>query len=348
MELDLDTFLVAVYCLVDDLYRERFAPLKPARPGRRPELSDGEVLTLLVLAQWQPGRSERAFVRYAAGHWRAYFPRLLSQSALNRRGRDLCGVLCALGPALAQQLGPALRGAAAYEVLDGAPVPLMRCCRGRRHRCFGAEAGFGRGGSDRALFYGVRLLAVVDPAGLITGFVVGPAGTAERWPADALLRWRRAPDAPAPTAAELAAALGPAHGKGGRRQGPSGPLRPRLGAGAPAAGPYLADRGFAGAAWGRHWRQDYGAAVLTRADYAALGPADRRRAARWLSGLRQLVETAFGTLADLLGLSYPRARSDWGLLTRLGAKVAALNLLLAVNHLVGRPAFARFSPLEAA
>ena len=35
MEVDLDTFLVTVYCIVDDLHRERFAGLKPKRPGRK-------------------------------------------------------------------------------------------------------------------------------------------------------------------------------------------------------------------------------------------------------------------------------------------------------------------------
>ena len=44
---------------VDDLSRAEFAPAKPVRPGPKPRLSDGEVLTLVVLAQWQRGRSER-------------------------------------------------------------------------------------------------------------------------------------------------------------------------------------------------------------------------------------------------------------------------------------------------
>jgi hypothetical protein len=103
MELDLDTFLTAVYCVVDDLYRSAFAPAKPVRPGAKPELSDSEVLTLMALAQWQPTRAERRVVAYAARHWRAYFPRLLSPSAFNRRARDLWGVLCALGPRVARR-----------------------------------------------------------------------------------------------------------------------------------------------------------------------------------------------------------------------------------------------------
>ena len=61
----LDTFLTALYCIVDDLYQQHYAPHKPKRRGKRPELSDSEVLTLIICAQWH-GTSHRAFIRYAA------------------------------------------------------------------------------------------------------------------------------------------------------------------------------------------------------------------------------------------------------------------------------------------
>jgi hypothetical protein len=341
MEIDLDTFLATVYCIVDDLYRERFAPLKPARPGQKPELADSEVLTLALVAQWQGRRSEAAFVAYARGHWRGYFPRLLTQSAFNRRARDLWAVLCALGPAAAERAVAAFGLAPAYEAMDGVAVPLMRRCRGGRHRLFAAEAGFGRGGADKDWFYGVKLLAVVNEAGLVTGFAVGPAGTEERWLAEALFRWRRYPEAPEPDAAELERALGPSHRKGGGRAGPTGPIRPRQAAGRASALPCLGDLGYRGARWAAHWRRDYGATVLTKADYA--NPAGRA----WLSGLRQKAETAFAALTDHLGLAFPRARSHAGLLARLGAKLAAFNLALYLNLLLDRPTYATFNPLEA-
>jgi hypothetical protein len=40
---------------------------------------------------------------------------------------------------------------------------------------------------------------------------------------------------------------------------------------------------------------------------------------------------------DVLGLPFPGARSAWGLLTRVAAKVAALNLGIWLNRLFGRP-----------
>lgn len=101
MVIDLDTFLVALYTIVDDLYQQHAAPAKPRRPGPRPVMSDSEVLTLALCQQWG-GRSERAFLRSVRQHWRAYFPRVLSQSAYNRRCRDMAGVLVAFVPLVAR------------------------------------------------------------------------------------------------------------------------------------------------------------------------------------------------------------------------------------------------------
>lgn len=77
MSVDLDTFLVAVYTVVDDWYQAEILPERRPQPGRRPTLSDSEVLTLLLCAQWH-GTSERAMGRYAQTYWCAYFPHLLS------------------------------------------------------------------------------------------------------------------------------------------------------------------------------------------------------------------------------------------------------------------------------
>jgi hypothetical protein len=346
MELDLDTFLTAVYVTVDELYVEHLAAYKPIRRGKRAELSDSEVLTLGMLTQWQPRRSEAAFLRYAVAHWRGYFPRLVSQPAFNRRVRDVGGLLGALGPLVAQRLAAVLPEPPGYQVLDGVPVPLLRRCRGSRPRLFDAEAAFGRGGSDRDWYYGVKLLLAVDQAGAITGGVVGPADTGERWLAETLLRWRADPTAPAPTAAALAPILGPTHAAGGQRRGPTGPLGPWSAAGQPATVPYLADLGFAGTAWQDHWSDAYHDHVLTKRDLPALpGDPDARTARRGHASLRQVVETTAGWLEHYLGLSFPNAKTYWGVITRLSAKIAAANLARYLNYLFHRPPFAVFDPL---
>lgn len=101
---DLESFQIVLFCIIEDLYIERFAPLKPIRPGAKPEMSDTEVIMLALLSQWSGKRSERWMINYARKNWLTYFPRILKQSAFNRRVRDLAMVLCALGPAVAEKL----------------------------------------------------------------------------------------------------------------------------------------------------------------------------------------------------------------------------------------------------
>lgn len=336
MPIDLDTFLVALYTIVDDLYQQQAAPLKPVRPGPRPTVSDSEVLTLAVCAQWW-GRSERAFLRYAQAYWRAYFPRFLSQSAYNRRGRDLAGVLVALVPVVAQELRAAT---AAYEVVDTVAVPLLRRWRGQHRRLFADEAAIGRGGSDKAWYYGCKLLLAVTPTGVVTGFVLAPANMADRWLADALFCWRENPQAPPLQVADLPA---PTRANGIPYVGPSGPRWPPSGAGTPSSGSYLADAGFCGAWWQHHWRRVYGASLITPPDYqGAQAAAAKRQPARW----RQVVETMNGHLIRTFGLHFPGARSKQGLLTRIAAKLVAVNLGYWLNHLFERSplAFATLFP----
>lgn len=334
MPIDLDTFLVALYTIVDDLYQQHVALTKPVRPGPCPTVSDSEVLTLALCAQWW-GRSERAFVRYVRAHWRAYFPHLLTQSAYNRRCRDLAGVLVALVPMVARELRAT---SAAYQVLDTVAVPLLRRCRGCRRRLFGDVAALGWGGSDKDWYYGCKLLLAVLPAGGVTGFVLAPASTEDRWLADALLGWRATPQARPLQRRDL---LRPTRPNGTPYVGPTGPRWPQAGAGELSPSPYLADRGFSGAEWQAHWHQDYGAPVLTPPQARGAARA-RRQHSRW----RQIVETINGHLTRTFGLHFPGARTPHGLLTRIAAKVAALNLGLWLNRLFGRPplAFATLFP----
>lgn len=344
MDVDLATFLTTLYCVVDDIYRAHLAARKPVRPGHQPEMADSEVLTLLFVAQYAPEWSEREFLAYVRRSWRSYFPRVLSQGAFNRRVRDLASGAGCVGPLAARQLLPIL-AAGDYEVLDGLPVPLMARCRGDRHRLFADEVGIGRGGSDHEWYYGVKLVSSVSAEGIVTGFVVSPAPTEERWAVDALLRWRTHPAAPEPTAADLADALGPAHRNGGERHGPTGPIRGRAWAGTSHPSTYLADSGERGAAWQAHWATAYHAQVVTPDVWAEAWEESRREAAQHqFRSVRQVIETVHNSLEGLCGIKFPRARTYWGLLAKIAAKVAAHDLLICLNHVFGRPTFAHFNP----
>lgn len=338
MDPDTDTLIVTVYVNTDDIYKERFAHLKPVRPGAKPRVSDSEVLTLALLAQWHPRRSENSFVRYVKRNWGSYFPAMLGQSSFNRRVRDLWGVLASLCPEVAKRAGKELGKSPAYEAIDGTGVPLVRLCRART-RLFGDGASKGKGGSDRTWYYGLKLFCVVDQHGLISGFAACRADTEERWLAEAALRWRHNPLASQPSAAEMAEALGPSHSKGGERTGPQAVIWPRAGAGSSAGGCYIADLGYAGEGWQEHWQEECGACVVTPEGL-------NTQTSRQLSAMRQKVERVFAALFEYFGLAYPKARSLWGVMARISAKIAAFDMAVYINYLLGRPAHSILDPIS--
>jgi len=183
--MDLDSFLVSLYVLIDDWWRDDHARA-PRRPGRPALLADSEVLTLAILSQWPRFRSERDFWRFADAHLRCYFPDLCSQGQFNRRVRALEPELRALQKALA---GDLCDPSAVYRVMDTTLVPAIVRVRASEagKGLFCGQATFGRSASKTEWVYGFKVALVVDPGGLITALGLAPASSDERPIGDALL-----------------------------------------------------------------------------------------------------------------------------------------------------------------
>ncbi len=182
--MDLDSFLVSLYVLVDDWWRHDRRARAPRRPGRPALLTDPEVLALAILAQWPRFRSERDFWRFASSHLRGHFPALCTQGQLNRRIRALGPELRALQRHLAQTLADP---AAVYRVMDTTLVPAIVRVRASRKGLFYGQAAFGRSASKTEWVYGFKAALVVDPEGVVTSFGLAPASSDERPIGDALV-----------------------------------------------------------------------------------------------------------------------------------------------------------------
>ncbi|MDP8925913.1 MAG: IS982 family transposase [Actinomycetota bacterium] len=182
--MDLDTFLTSLYVLVDDWWRANHPEAAARGPGRPVTLSDSEVLTLAILAQWPRFRSERDFWRFARRYLREYFPTLLSQSQFNRRVRALEPELRALQRALAEAL---VDRSEVYRVLDTTLISAIERVRACRKGLFAGQATFGRSVSKTEWVYGFKVALVVDPKGVVTTFGLAPAACDERPIANALI-----------------------------------------------------------------------------------------------------------------------------------------------------------------
>lgn len=174
--MDLETFLVSLYVVVDD-WQKRYHLHPLRRVGRPLSLSDSEVLTLAILAQWPRWRSERDFWRYADLYLRGYFPNLVSQSQLNRRIRALEPELQGLQRDLADTLAD---GSEVYRVIDTTLIPAIVRVRACRKGLFAGQAAFGRCASKTEWVYGFKVALSVSPEGVITSFGLAEANCDER------------------------------------------------------------------------------------------------------------------------------------------------------------------------
>jgi hypothetical protein len=188
MDLDLATFLTALYVMVDDLSQSPIHPMRPASGGPPAERSDSEVLCLGLASQWRSGvpwQSERGVIRYVHKHLGHFFPLLLSQSALNRRLRRLWGAFLVLQDAVAKTRVTAQD----QEVMDGFPIPVAHGARSFPPGWFAAIARIGQGGTDRYC-YGVCMRLVISRRGGATGGALASGNVPERGVAELLLSTR--------------------------------------------------------------------------------------------------------------------------------------------------------------
>ena len=292
MALELDTFLTAVYTIVDDLYQERLATTLRHRPGPAPALSDSEVLTLAICAEWGPWDSERAFWRFVCRRLRHLFPRLIDQSAFNRRRRSLYPALAALQRAIAARLGAHLER---ERLLDTKPIAVMVLKRhDDRGLTFDGKAAVGWCQTKRQYYYGFKLVLALTLDGVIVRYDLVPANVDDRDAATTVLE--------------------------------------------PGCH-YWADKGFYGRQCQQEWQATDGA--LVRAEPPHSAQATWPRAFAYLAHrIRQRIEVVNAQLQGQFAIERTLAKTLWGLVTRVQAKLTAHTLGIYLNVLSSHPPLA--------
>lgn len=303
--LNVDTFLTALYVMVDDFCHSQ-TPKR--RPGPQASLSDSEVITLAIFARWGRFRGERDFYRYARSRLREAFPTLPDRSQLNRLVRSCVGLIEEVALHL-PALMPDARGAACYEALDTSAMPV-RDAKRRDEGWLAGQADIGWSNNSLGWYEGFRLIVAVDPTGVITGFGFGCASTKDQPLAETFFALRARPNPRAPSA------------------------------GSPPSGPYVVDKGFEGEDNHRRWLDRYGARVICPPKRGGRKRRWPKRLRRWAASIRQIVETVYEKLHGTFGLRKERPHELSGLRARLAARVALHNFCIWLNDKLGRPRLA--------
>ena len=178
--MDLSTFIITVYCLVEDELRGR--PRLRQR-GHAPALSDGEVLTMEIVGEYLGLDTDTGLYRYFRRHYGAWFPALrrIDRSTFARQAANLWARKGELWQAVSERVAhdPAL------SIVDSFPIPVCRFARARRCRRLREESAYGHEHADRQTFYGLRGHVRICWPGVLVCASLAPANADEMAVAEA-------------------------------------------------------------------------------------------------------------------------------------------------------------------
>jgi hypothetical protein len=171
---DLDTFIVAVFCLIDDRLKD-WEPLRQRGPA--PKLSDAEVLTIEIVGEFLGLDTDKSMHSFFRRHYAQWFPalRFVHRTTFARQAANLWKVK----ELLWQELLSLAPHDSTFAICDSMPLPA--CLFARAYRCsrFRGEASFGKDILLKQTFYGFRVHVRVCWPGVITRLSVAPANAHE-------------------------------------------------------------------------------------------------------------------------------------------------------------------------
>lgn len=155
---DINTLLTALYVLVDD-------HLVPRRrgPGRPRQLSDAELICLMITQVLHEFPRERHWIRYAHAHLRHLFPYLPTASGYGKRVRASGPLVASVLRALAQLT---LSSVPVLRLIDSTPVPCGTSRETAKRSDLAGHAGYGYSASHSRYFWGMRLYLLATAEGM--------------------------------------------------------------------------------------------------------------------------------------------------------------------------------------
>jgi hypothetical protein len=175
--LDLDTFIVSMFCLLDDTLKLHLAGNPLRQRGPLPRLADSEVLTIEVVGEYLGLAQDKAIFDYFRRHFSHLFPALavVDRTTFTRQAANLCKLKEALWLKMIDRTycDPGL------ALVDSFPVHVCRFARAPKCKSFRGDAGYGKDHCIDQIFYGFRLHVRVSWPGVITTVGVAPAGVSD-------------------------------------------------------------------------------------------------------------------------------------------------------------------------
>lgn len=181
--MDLDTFIVAVYCLVDDLMEELLGDQRLRKRGPDPVLDDREVLTIEIVGEFMGIDTDKGIFLFFRRHYAKWFPALseIHRTTFVRQAANLWKVKGRLWQSL---LDTRVEYDRRISLVDSFAVPVSGFAKAPRHRSFAGIASHGYDAMAKSVFFGFEGHLRVCWPGVIVSATLAPANEHDRWVAE--------------------------------------------------------------------------------------------------------------------------------------------------------------------
>jgi len=180
--MDITTFMIAVYCLIEDSLPQ----CRLRKRGPQPTLRDSEVLTIEVVGEFLGLDTESNIFAHFCRYYSDWFPglRKITRTTFTRQAANLWKVKQELWQMLVQQIEQDRY----ISIVDSFPVPVCRFARAPRCRSFGGVAAFGHDEVARQTYYGLRAHVRLAWPGVLVDCALAPANIHDTEAAEELLQ----------------------------------------------------------------------------------------------------------------------------------------------------------------
>jgi hypothetical protein len=179
---DLDTFIVSTYCLVDDLFDDLLGERRLRSRGPKPLLDDREVITIELVGEFLGLETDKGIFLFFGRHYSEWFPTLarVHRTTFTRQAANLWFLKRLMWKALLKKIehDPYIC------LVDSFAVPVCSFAKAPRHRSFAGVASRGYDAMIRSVFYGFDAHLKVCWPGVIVQASLAPANQHDRWVAE--------------------------------------------------------------------------------------------------------------------------------------------------------------------
>jgi hypothetical protein len=167
--MDITTFIVSVFCMIDDWLIDQSLRTR----GPAPTLRDSEVLTMEIVGEFLGIDTDKGLYIHFRRHYSDWFPglRKITRTTFVRQAANLWAVKYRLWQMVLHELeyDPSI------SLVDSFPVPVCRFARAYRSKLIPGWTAFGYDQVARQTFFGLRAHMRVSWPGVITGISLAPA-----------------------------------------------------------------------------------------------------------------------------------------------------------------------------